>query len=181
MSEILAVAGDYRVRLERDWDAENPRERPTCVAHVITIEPGRSGYEEVDSRGGGPLEDAWSEVLSRGYSLSRTEEIFTRWARVYHHAIVVFYAPIEGPRTLWYVLPSDMAGSYGVLAQEMWEYADWLHGEVYRYILERITMPTVWMPLVIGSGLIGYDYAKGVALAHLQQFTHDSHDGNTQP
>lgn len=174
MSEILAVAGDYRVRLERDWDAENPRERPTCVAHVITVEPGRNGYEEVDSRGGGPLEDAWNEVLSRGYSLLRTEEIFVRWARVYHHAIVVHYAPIEGPRTLWYVLPSDTAGSYGVLAQEMFEYADWLHGEVYRYILER-SVASMWMPWSIGSGLIGYDYAKSVALAQLQQFARDSH------
>lgn len=70
-----------------------------------------------------------------------------------------------------------VAGDYRVRLERDW---DWPHDEMYCYVFD-LFMPPTWKPFAIGSGLLGYDYAKDVALAQFRHLTHDSHDENTQP
>lgn len=139
--------GRYRVRLEiqQDSGSYNPRTEQDNVAHVVTVPT--PGYIDVD-KDGGPLADGWARL--DGWSKGERVELFTRWARVYHDAVIVLDQPCrrgrthEGTTALWYMLPEDIEReqidrerAQKVIEGEIEEYRLWAAGEVYGWIIEK--------------------------------------------
>lgn len=172
MTGILETAGQYRVRLEIDQSPENPRTWQDNLCHVITV-PDRH-YADVDADGG-PLQDGWNRIKDR----DDADEVFTRWARIFHGAVVDFHTPARGPKSIWYLTPDGIAevpDPEKHIRGEIEEYQNWADGEVYVYIIEKAvdwkrtddedeTM-TTWEPVEDGTcgHLIGYKYAEETAL-----------------
>ncbi|NEA50429.1 hypothetical protein [Streptomyces sp. SID10815] len=139
MHDIIATTPDgrFRVRLVPDEDAINPREDFDHLAHVLTIDTHGGWYAPID-KDGGPLADAWERV---SWNRWQGIETFTRWARIYHNAIVIESRPERGPVSLWYLLGED-AEDLGILPEayldaERAEYQAWAEGDVYGYVVEQ--------------------------------------------
>lgn len=174
MEEILETAGQYRVRLETDQDPTNPRTDQDNLCHVITV-PG-SRYIDVDANGG-PLQDGWDLIKDRADAV----EVFTRWARTFHGAVVEYHTPERGANSVWYLMPDQFAevpDPKKHIGAEITEYQNWADGEVYGYIIEKSVawMPTdeedcenlgertTWEHVDSCWGYVGYEYAKSAAL-----------------
>ncbi|GGU41673.1 hypothetical protein GCM10010211_00850 [Streptomyces albospinus] len=139
MHDTIAITQDgrFRVRLVPDEDARNPREDYDHLAHVITIDTHLGYYAPID-KDGGPLADAWNRM---SWNRWNGIETFTRWARIYHGAIVIESRPARGPVSLWYLMGDD-AEDLGMLPEayldaEREEYEAWAEGDVYGYIVEE--------------------------------------------
>jgi hypothetical protein len=170
MSDVLKTSGQYRVRLEQDSDPVNPREDYDHVTYVVTVPD--SHY--VDVAGPGPLSDRWDHIKHR----SDAVDLFTRWARISHSAVVEHHTPNNGPVSVWYMLPEGIAevtNPLEYLRGDVQEYQNWADGEVYGYIIEKSVeweradgedeTRTTWEEVEDGScwGLIGFDYAAQAA------------------
>lgn len=171
MNEILETAGQFRVRLEVDQDPQNPRKDYDHLCHVITV-PG-SRYINVEPNGG-PLQDGWDRIKER----SDPVEVFTRWARIFHGAVVEYHTPNEGANSIWYLMPeqfSEVPDPKKCIEAEIAEYQNWCDGEVYGYIIEKSVdwvrkdnpeeTASTWEEVESCWGYIGYEYAKESALA----------------
>lgn len=135
--DILETAGRYRVRLEvqKDSESANPRTGQDCnLANVIT--PKGQRYIDVDEDGG-PLQHGWDHFSVRPGG----EDMFIRWARIFHGATVIVNRPVQGAWVLWYLMP-DKAAESGIspertILAEIEEYQAWADGEVYGHIVEK--------------------------------------------
>ncbi|MFF7953916.1 hypothetical protein [Streptomyces griseorubiginosus] len=176
MTEIIETSDDgrYRLRLEPDTDAQNPRAMYDHLTHVITL-PDKH-YADVDKDGGGPLEDGWNQFKHRDNAV----ELFTRWARVFHGAVVTEDQTHDGPSTIWYLMPEGIAevnDPKEYIRSEIAEYRAWARGEVYGHIIEKavtwepvpdgdedviLGARTTWEEVTDGScwGLITYEWAE---------------------
>ncbi|MFG2147587.1 hypothetical protein ACGFRG_25895 [Streptomyces sp. NPDC048696] len=132
MDNIIATTTDgrFRVRLVPDEDARNPREDFDHLAHVVTIDTHLGQYTPID-KDGGPFAEAWDRV---SWNRWKGIEIFTRWAGIFHDAIVIESRPARGPVSLWYLLRED-AEDLGMLPEayldaERAEYEAWAEGDV---------------------------------------------------
>ncbi|WP_367135843.1 hypothetical protein [Saccharothrix sp. HUAS TT1] len=142
-TELLTPA--YRVRIERDDDAENPRLTFEQTSHVITVDANRSIPVDEDF---GPLADQWRSLEER-YARGRAMAIFVRYAQAVHGATVLLdTAHYDGARAIWYLLPEDVNLAYApeglqayamkILEAERTEYRAWARGEVLKYVIERL-------------------------------------------
>lgn len=173
MTEILEKAGEYRVRLEIQQDAQecNPRTNQDCnLANVIT--PKGQRYIDVD-KDGGPLAEGWERIESRYVD---AVPVFTRWAKIYHGATVVEDRPHDGAWSLWYVMPEKIAEAQTpvapeeIIAGEVKEYRAWAEGEVYGYVIEKavgwsrldkkVDILVTWETEEDCWGYIGREYAE---------------------
>lgn len=172
MDEILETAGPYRVGLEADQDARNPRREFDHLCHVLTVP--HSHYIDVDDDGG-PLQEGWDRIKNRTDAV----DVFTRWARIFHGAVVDYHTPERGPVSVWYLLPeqfSEVPDPLACIKAEIEEYQNWADGEVYGYIIEEAVdwvrkdnedeEMSTWEQVDDGScwGFFGYKYAKESAL-----------------
>lgn len=195
MSEILKVTEDgrYRVRLEIEQDSSpyNPRMDRDNLAHVVTVP--HSHYVNVEEDGG-PLANGW-EVLIWRYEWDDAIRIFTRWARMFHGAVVRECHPYKGPMSVWYVLPEDIerekigtGRAEKVIAEEIVEYLTWAEGEVYYHVIEKnVTWQRkggdsgdgipgemeTWEPVDSSGGYIGYEWAKEMALEEFSYYENE--------
>ncbi len=178
MTEIFKVNADgrFRVRLEADSDAANPRRADYHLTHAIT--PRGQHCIDVDPDGG-PLQYGWDRFGERGNAV----ELFKRWARIFHNAVVVESRPHQGARALWYMTRRD-AMKLGmpptdILAAEIAEYQAWANGDVWVLTVEEATtwqrMGTstdetmqTWIEVESIGGLIGRDYAEQCATEMLE-------------
>ncbi|MEU3050151.1 hypothetical protein ABZ705_27205 [Streptomyces sp. NPDC006984] len=183
MTEIIATTDDgrFRVRLVHDEYTTNPREDFDHLAHVITIDTHLGQYAPVDKTGG-PLAEAWNRVSRDRW---KGIETFTRWAGIFHNAIVIESRPPRGPVSLWYLMRDD-AEDLGMLPEayldaERKEYEAWADGEVYGYIVEEAvdwvrtdgeaeTMST-WEEVDSCWGHYGYEWAAAEARRALAFYT----------
>jgi hypothetical protein len=188
MTDTIETSDDgrYRVRLMPDPEPSNPRTEFDQLTHVITLPTHQ--YIDVD-RDGGPLEDGWERIMGHPDAV----EIFTRWARIFHGAVVEYHAPHDGAEALWYLMPDGIAqvpDPVAAIRGEIDEYMAWARGEVYGYVIEKavtwqpvdpgddVTLPdehTSWVEVNDGScwGLIGYDYAETEAREQFAAFLED--------
>lgn len=161
----------YRVRLERDEDASNPRTEYDNAGHALTV-PGMQ-YIDVDEDGG-PLSEAWSRHFK---DRDNGMELFIRWARITHNAWTETHTPYDGANSVWYILPAEVE-KHGItdplacLRGEIAEYRAWCVGDVWGYIIERSVdwhrdddpdaKMTTWEQVDDGScwGFSGYEYAE---------------------
>ncbi|XVV02783.1 hypothetical protein ACQPW3_36360 [Actinosynnema sp. CA-248983] len=134
----------YRVRIEPDEDAQNPRKMFEQTANVITVDLHE--YFPIDDDPG-PLADQWRR-LDNHYDTCTAMRIFERYARVIHGAVVLLDFPSpDGSRAIWYVLPAALnlahtpegRDYYGmkVLTAERDEYRTWARGEAVGYVIEK--------------------------------------------
>jgi hypothetical protein len=137
MTDVLETAGRYRVRLEVQQDSvdSNPRTNQDCnLTNVIT--PTGQRYIDVDGDGG-PLSDGWDRVAGRDDAV----EVFTRWAKVFHGAVVVEDRPHDGAWSLWYMTPKNQAEIVTPVEEairlEIEEYRLWAAGEVFGHVIEK--------------------------------------------
>jgi hypothetical protein len=184
VTDIIETSSDgrYRLRLEPDTDAHNPRTMYDNLTHVITLPDNY--YADVDKDGGGPLEDGWRQIKHRENAV----ELFTRWARIFHGAVAIEDRPHDGPGTIWYLMPeaiAEVTGPEECIRSELAEYRAWARGEVYGHIIEKavtwkpvtdehedviVGERTTWEEVTDGScwGLITYEWAEREAR---EQFT----------
>lgn len=175
MTEIIATSTDgrFRVRLVPDECAQNPRLDFDHLAHVITIDTHLGQYAPID-KDGGPLAEAWDRV---SWNRWQGIETFTRWARIFHNAIVIESRPARGPVSLWYLLRED-AEDLGMLPEayldaERAEYEAWAEGDVYGYIVEEAVdwlrvddegeSMSTWEEVDSCWGHYGYEWAASAA------------------
>ncbi|MEU7643326.1 hypothetical protein [Streptomyces huasconensis] len=183
MTDIIATTHDgrFRVRLVPDEYATNPRQDFDHLAHVITIDTHLGQYAPID-KDGGPLAEAWNRV---SWNRWQGVEIFTRWARIFHNAIVIESRPARGPVSLWYLLRED-AEDLGMLPEgyldaERAEYEAWAEGDVYGYVIEERVPYTrvgdydgfieIWEEVDSCWGHYGYDWAAAQARAAMDSHT----------
>ncbi|MEV5136277.1 hypothetical protein AB0K71_15595 [Streptomyces syringium] len=185
MTNVIATSTDgrFRVRLVPDECATNPREDFDHRAHVITIDTHLGHYAPID-KDGGPLAGAWDRV---SWNRRRGIDIFTRWAGIFHNAIVIESRPKRGPVSLWYLLRED-AEDLGMLPEayldaERAEYEAWAEGDVYGYVVEEAVdwlradvdeAMTTWEEVDSCWGHYGYDWAASAARAALRTHTSKS-------
>lgn len=170
--------GQYRVVLEADNCSENPRRDYDHLVHVITL--GGQRYIDVDPDGG-PLEYGWDHFSGRNDAV----ELFIRWARIFHGATVVEHRPTEGARSLWYILPREIAGGDSAplglfIGAEIAEYQAWADGEVYGYIIEKAVererldnmdnTQTLWEEVDSCWGFFGYEVAAEAARSEFKKY-----------
>lgn len=181
MNEVIETHSRYRVRLEIMEDSTdcNPRTNQGCnLTNVIT--PSQRSYIDVD-KDGGPLQYGWDHFST----LEGGEEMFIRWARIFHDATVIEDRPHDGAWSFWYVMPDKAAESTWtpekIIEAEIAEYQAWASGDVYAYVIER---SVTWVPKAgqvfaddeeipeelitwefvdACSGLIGHEYAEEAA------------------
>ncbi len=168
MNEIIETAGRYRLRLKADpYSADlNPRTNYDNLTHVIT--PTQSWHTDID-KDGGPLQYGWDHYRTRVDG----EEMFIRWARVFHGAVTVVHRPHEGAWGLWYLMPEALAevtDPEEYIRAEAEEYRAWAAGEVYEYVIERSVTwvrtdgqagaMTTWEHVASCGGFIGHTYAE---------------------
>ncbi|MFJ7202127.1 hypothetical protein ACIQWR_01130 [Streptomyces sp. NPDC098789] len=175
MHETIATTDDgrFRVRLVPDGDARNPRDDFDHLAHVITIDTHLGYYNTIDEDGG-PFAHAWDRV---SWNRWKGVETFTRWARIFHGAIVIESRPALGPVSLWYLMRED-AEDLGMLPEayldaERAEYQAWAEGDVYGYIVEEAvdwlraddqgTTMSTWEAIDTCWGHYGFDWAVTAA------------------
>ncbi|MER5617679.1 hypothetical protein [Streptomyces sp. NPDC002215] len=191
MTQIIETSDDgrLRLRLEPQTDADNPRTVYDHLTHVITL-PG-SRYADVDKSGGGPLADGWRRIQHRDNAV----DIFTRWARTSHGAVVIEDQTHDGPGTIWYLMPKGIAEVIEpkeYIRSEIAEYRAWASGEVYGYIIERavnwkpvtdqyadviVSERTTWEAVTEGScwDLITYELAEREARNQFRTYLESSH------
>ncbi|ONI83480.1 hypothetical protein ALI22I_33835 [Saccharothrix sp. ALI-22-I] len=139
----------YRMRIEPDEDAENPRKMFEQTANVITVDLRE--YIPIDDDFG-PLADQWRELDNR-HDTSTAMRIFERYARVIHGAAVLLeYPSPDGSRAIWYAMPDALNLAYApegreayglkMLEAERAEYRTWARGEAVGYVIER---QAVWL------------------------------------
>ncbi|WP_411120579.1 hypothetical protein [Streptomyces sp. x-19] len=175
MHDIIDTTEDgrFRVRLIQDEDAPNPRDDRDTLAHVITIDTHLGCYLPVD-KDGGPLTEAWSRV---SWNRWKGVDTFTRYAAIYHGAIVIESRPERGPVSLWYLM-RDEAEDLGMLPEayldaERTEYEAWAQGEAYGWVIEEAVdrqrtddptdIRTEWEEVDSCFGHYGYDWAVSAA------------------
>ncbi|MFI5942175.1 hypothetical protein ACIBCB_18220 [Streptomyces uncialis] len=180
MTEIV-TSGDarFRARLVTDEYATNPRENHDHLGYVITIDTHLGHYAPVDEDGG-PLAQGWGRV---SWNRWKGVEIFTRWARIFHGAIVVESRPPQGAVSLWYLMPED-AQDLGLLPEaylnaEREEYEAWAAGEAFGIIIEqsvdwrradgRSGTLTTWAEVDSSWGYYGHCWALTEACRNLAQ------------
>lgn len=173
MNEVIEtfLDGRFRVRLVADDCASDPRKCGENLTHVIT--PTQSRYLPVDEDGG-PLQHGWDYYSTRPDS----EKLFSRWARIYHGAVVVEHRPVRGAWSLWYLTADDIAeheiaDPAEYIGAERDEYQAWADGEVFGYVIERAVQwgrrdgregsMTTWEEVDSLWGLVGYEYAEQAA------------------
>ncbi|MFE7124058.1 hypothetical protein [Streptomyces sp. NPDC057617] len=183
MHDIIDTTEDgrFRVRLVQDEDAINPREDFDHLAHVITIDTHLGWCAPVDTDGG-PLADAWDRV---SWNRWKGVDTFTRWARIFHNAIVIESRPERGAVSLWYLMGED-AEDLGILPEayldaERAEYQAWADGEVYGYIVEEAVdwvraddateTRTKWEEVDSCYGHYGFEWAASAARDALRFYT----------
>jgi hypothetical protein len=130
---IIEESGSYRVRLEIEQGPVNPREDYDHDTYALTVPHSR--YADVAEPG--PLVDEWDRIKGR----SDAVEIFTRWARNFHGAVVETHTPERGPSSVWYMLPEQIKGvgtaPEDVLRADIAEYQAWAEGDVFLYVIEN--------------------------------------------
>lgn len=183
MHDIIDATEDgrFRVRLIQDEDAPSPRDDRDTLAHVITIDTHLGCYLPVD-KDGGPLAEAWSRV---SWNRWKGVDTFTRYAAIYHGAIVIESRPERGAVSLWYLMGED-AEDLGILPEayldaERAEYQAWADGEVYGYVIEeavrwvRADAPrethTDWREVDSCWGHYGFEWAISAAREALRFHT----------
>jgi hypothetical protein len=165
--------GKYRLSMAADTNAENPRRDYEHVTWVITPKQ-RGPYRSVEiDPTGGPLQDGWDRVADRDDAV----EVFTRWARIFHGAVVVEDRPDQGPWALWYMTPAQIAEIGNTpdeaIRIEIEEYRAWAAGDVWGYVIQEAVG---WQRSDGGVGVlvtqedvescwgyIGREYAEGEA------------------
>jgi hypothetical protein len=193
MTETLETHGQYRVRLEimQDGAMFNPRTNQDCnLTNVIT--PTQSGgYIKIDEDGG-PLQHGWDHFSVRPDS----EDLFIRWAKIFHGATVVVDRPYAHTWGLWYLMPDKAKESTWsperVIEAEIKEYQQWADGEIYGFVIERSVRwvpeegqvfkdgePTpnpmvTWETVSSCGGYFGYEYAKEAALEEFEPYKEDN-------
>lgn len=137
MTETVETSGKYRVRLvvQEDGENANPRTEQDCnLANVIT--PAGQRYIDVD-KDGGPLQDGWDRVSGRDDAV----DVFTRWAKIFHGAVVIEDRPHDGAWSIWYMTAENQAQivtpAEEAVRLEIEEYRLWAEGEVYGYVIEK--------------------------------------------
>lgn len=134
---IIETSGDkrYRVRLEVDEGASNPREDYDQIVYAVTLPNSR--YADIAEAG--PLVDGWDRI--KGYRTRDAVRLFERWARIFHGAVTLYDTPHEGASAIWYILPAQIAEIGGTPREALTSYRDeyrsWVNGEVYAYIIEE--------------------------------------------
>ncbi|MCG8926631.1 hypothetical protein [Lentzea sp. CC55] len=134
----------YRVRIEQDDHAPNPRTTYEQTANVITVDLRQ--YIPIDEKPG-PLGGQWRRLDSR-YDKRMAMRIFERYARTIHGAAVLLdYPSPDGSRAIWYAMPEALNLAYApegreeyglkVLEAERAEYRTWARGEVVGYVIEK--------------------------------------------
>lgn len=182
--EIIETSADgkYRAGLAIHGDAENPRRDYEHIVHVIT--PKGQRYIDVDPTGG-PLQDGWNRVTGREDAV----EVFARWARIFHGAVVVEDRPNDGAWALWYMTPAQIAEIGNTPEEairiEIDEYRSWAEGDVWGYVVEKYitwiaqegdieagedipVSHSTWEEVESCWGLIGRDYAEEEARRSLR-------------
>jgi hypothetical protein len=171
--EIFRTSADgkYRVRLNADPTAVDPRKDYDHITHVIT--PKGQRFIDVDEDGG-PLQYGWDYFAERDNSVA----LFTRWARMAHGAVVHEDRPHDGPRALWYMTPEQIKEIGNTPAEaiaiEIQEYRSWTEGDVWGVVTEkRVTWQQTgtsednvmhtWDEVESCWGLIGREYAEQYA------------------
>lgn len=182
MSEILETAGPYRVRLEFDQDASScdPRDNDSTLSFAVTVPHSR--YLDVSKPG--PLANQWDRIKDRSDAM----DLFERYARIYHGAVTDRVTPHDGPSSVWYILPEQIAeigpssSPEEALRVEIEEYRAWRDGEVYGYIIEKSVdwvrkddedeIMSTWEEVEDGScwGFVGYKWAKEAALEEFKPY-----------
>jgi hypothetical protein len=182
---IIETHGRYRVRLEIQQNSYgyNPRTNQDCnLTNVIT--PTQRGYIDVDEDGG-PLQYGWDYYSTRALDCIRradAEDLFIRWARIFHGVTVIEDRPHDGAWSFWYVMPDKAKESTWppekIIEAEIKEYRAWAEGEVYAYVIEKSLtwVPkggqevndfpgemTTWHEEESCGGLIGREYAEEAA------------------
>lgn len=198
MNEILETHGQYRVRLEIEQDSYgyNPRTwDDTPLANVIT--PTQRDYINIDENGG-PLQYGWDYYSTRALdciSRAEAEDLFVRWAKIFHGATVIVDRPHDGAWGLWYLMPDKAAETTWppekLINFEIQRYRDWAQGEVYAYIIEKSVTYVLkdgqdvsdiedlddelvtWETADSCGGFIGYDEAKEAALEAFAEHKED--------
>ncbi|RKR88298.1 hypothetical protein BDK92_2609 [Micromonospora pisi] len=178
----------YRVLLEQEDSPVNPREEWNNLAHVVTVPSAR--YIDVDEDGG-PLADAWATLNYRHFC-SEAEVIFTRYARIFHGATVLVDAPIDGARSVWYLMPEDIerqgiTNPVACLKGERDTYRQWAEGDVYGWVVEesviwvrvvdagdakpdKLVTRKTWEVVDASWGIYGYEYAEEAAREALARY-----------
>lgn len=182
MSDVLATTEDgrYRVRLVLDEHPENPRNDAETLAHVVTIDTHLGQYHPVD-KDGGPLAWAWERLKWNRWT---GIDIFTRYVSIFHGGIVLESAPINGPRSLWYMTGEEAAAldagllTEGYIEAEMQEYEAWAEGDVWGFVVEERVDWTrdddedehmqTWEHVDSCFGFYGKPYARSQAREALQ-------------
>lgn len=198
MNEILETHGRYRVRLEimQDSYGYNPRTwDDTPLANVIT--PTQRNYASIDADGG-PLQYGWDYYSTRALdciSRADAEDLFVRWAKIFHGATVIVDRPHDGAWGLWYLMPDKAAETTWspekLINFEIQRYRDWAQGEVYAYVIEKSVTYVLkdgqdvsdiedlddelvtWETADSCGGYIGYDEAKEAALEAFAEYKED--------
>jgi hypothetical protein len=131
--EILETAGRYRLRLSMDTEPANPRRDYDHISRVITVENEK--YADIDENGG-PLQYGWDYFSDH----ENGDDLFIRWARMAHGAVVVQDSPHDGARSFWYLMPDglkEVTDPLEFLAAEIREYRAWAEGDVWGHIIEK--------------------------------------------
>lgn len=140
--EIIEQVGRYRVSLHHQEGADSPRVSGDPISNVVTAKNWR--YDNVDSDGG-PLQYGWDYFADR----ENGDELFIRWARMTHGAVVVEDRPHDGATAFWYLMPQALAEIGTVvdpvefLNAEIREYRSWAEGDVWGIVIEK---SVIWEP-----------------------------------
>jgi hypothetical protein len=127
----------YRVRIEQDPFPSHPREDRDSGVHALTIDTRHGHYLEVDEDGG-PLAEQWERISWRKDAI----DLFKRYARIYHGAVVVERYRQDGPVVLWYMTEADVKEAgiedpAAYIEDDIREYEQWADNEVYGYTVEK--------------------------------------------
>lgn len=158
MSEVIAEAGDYRVRLEHDQDCEDPRVNNDAI-EIVTPRLRFWSVRTKDAL----LQEAFERLSGYG------PEKFVRYAKIFHgitlyavymyeHSGVALSATSFLGRAQHAEWDSGQIGYAYVPPEKRWEGIDeeaavksvieelgqWMNGESYGYIVER---KAFWMKL----------------------------------
>jgi hypothetical protein len=145
------LASEYRLEIEPDEFAENPRTMFEQTANVITVDLRK--YIPIDDDPG-PLADQWRRLDSH-YDPCAAMRIFARYARVIHGAAVLLdYPSPDGSRAIWYAMPDALNLAYApegreayglkVLEAERAEYRTWARGEATCFVISKRERRVTW-------------------------------------
>ncbi|MFC3504486.1 hypothetical protein ACFOOK_26440 [Micromonospora krabiensis] len=177
-TDALLEEGDLRVRLEYDEFFGDIRAYQDGLPHELrTFDPYSYGRDRRDAREvGGPLFDDWAWMLRRSQWREDPEgwatKVIRRWVQMQGGV-----SDIVG-RRLFYLLPEDAGNTDPDLLKRQLdggiaEIHAWENGEVYGYVVERLTewvqkdkpseTRTTWESEDSCGGYIGYEHAVEAA------------------